>query len=225
MHLSSFGVKSLLAGAALAGLTVLACGEDAPATTKDEDEATEEEPRDKKDAGKGKDAGKRDARADEDDEDDDEDDAESCTGREARECDDCDNAPCGQICRSGKWSNCESVEDTVSNLLDGGLSGLIPEGGIRVFEGGVSVTLGDASINVPTMDCPAPLECASRGMGLAGMLIAQALPGGASFCSNADAIGLPPACMTAADCAAAGLTTAMCTPLATLGSYCIQLCQ
>lgn len=218
-------MKIFLTGAALAGLSVFACGEEEPATSKDEDEASEEKPRSSKDAGKGttKDAGKRDARAEDDDNEDD--DAESCTGREARECDDCDNAPCGQICMSGKWSACQSVQDTVSNLLDGGLSGLIPEGGIRVFEGGVSVTLGDASINVPTMDCPAPLECASKGMGVAGMIIAQALPGGASFCSNADAIGLPPACMTAADCAAAGLATAMCTPLATLGSYCIQLCQ
>lgn len=220
-------MKILLAGAALAGLGVLACGEDAPATDKDVSEANEERPRNTKDAGKGtnRDAGKRDARADDEDDDDD-DDAESCTGREARACEDCDNAPCGQICMSGKWSECRSVQDTVSNILDGGgLTGLIPEGGIRAYEGGVSVTLGDASINVPTMDCPAPLECASKGMGAAGAIIAQALPGGASFCANADAIGLPPACMAAADCASAGLATAMCTPLATLGSYCIQLCQ
>jgi hypothetical protein len=214
----SLPLKMMLAASALAGLTMLACGEDAPSSKPtEEDEAPVKGSKDggggKKDAGK--DAGKRDA-------------AivipqgtpgEECTGSLPAQCDDCGEMFCATRCEDGVWGECVPA---LSLLPDSG--GKPPSvstdaGTFSASDGQVSVKFGDSSVVIPPTACPAPLVCSSSSMAFSKDVITM-LAGGAAACIGSDAIGFPPACQATADCTAAGLKLASC-----IGNYCIQICK
>jgi len=219
----SLPLKMMLAASALAGLTLIACGEDAPATD------TEKEPvKGTKDAGNkkdaGKDAGKKDAGS-----------AtpalpqgvpgEECESTLPAQCDDCGETYCATKCEDGVWGDCLPA---ASLVRDGGFTipNVIPDGGsITVKDGSVSVMIGDSSLDLPQEECPDPTVCSTMATGLAAPLIMQAAMG-APFCAADDEIGLPPACMTPADCKAMGFgASATCLPAGPLGSFCLQVCK
>lgn len=222
MHLVSLHMKRLGIAALLAGFTFVACGEDAPATREDSSKSEDEDDEDDDETPPKRDAGRRDARAD-----DDEDDDATCMNRQTRSCDDCEEDRCLQTCSGGEWGECRPVpsgSDIISGLAEAGIR--LPDASVMAVDGGVSVSFGgDASVTLPTAECPGEFQCASRSGGLAGMFLSTALMG-ASFCAGNDMIGLPPACMTAADCMGLGFSSsAMCYPLGSFGSFCIQFCQ
>lgn len=222
MSFPPFFLKTLLLASAVAGFAFVGCGEESD-TSDTSDETSEATAKDEEDAGRDD----KDARADDAENEDEEDEGaeDECEEDEIEACDECDNAPCEQRCEDGEWSECTSIPDTIGDLADAGLVPSLPDGSVTVDDGGVTVTLGDASIRAPTMECPDSLQCASEGMGIAGMAIGTAL-GGASFCADpADPAGLPPTCSTAEDCQELGLTTSTCMELPFVGSLCIQLCQ
>jgi len=212
----SLPLKTLLAASALAGFSLLACGDDpAPASTKDDDKspssATKDAGSSKKDAGS---TTKKDAGVIPQGEP-----GEDCEGSARAMCTGCDSEPCFVTCDDGTYGDCVSL---LGAIQDGGIK--IPPivtdaGTFTVKDGAVSVAFGDSSVVIPPMECPAPLLCSTKSMGLSAGLI-PSLTGGAAACVGTDAIGLPPACTSATECTAAGLKLSQCVM-----GYCIQICK
>lgn len=213
-------LKLLLSASVFAGLTLLACGDD-PADppskgAKDDDGETAT----KKDAGSTtkKDAGsttKKDAgavipEAEPGDE---------CEGTARARCTSCDQEPCFTTCEDDVYGECKSVTNVVDALRDAGGKIVTDAGEFSASDGQVSVKFGDASVVIPPMECPAPLVCSSKSMGLSSGLISS-LAGGAAACVGDDPIGLPPTCSGPSDCATAGLKLSQCVM-----GYCLQICK
>jgi hypothetical protein len=210
----SLSLKSTLAACALAGVTMLACGDDpAPATKSDDgpSSAKQDAGTPKKDAGTSKkDAGAVVPQGEP---------GEDCEGSARAQCTGCDSEPCFVTCEDGSYGDCVSL---VGAIKDGGikLPPIVTDAGeFTASDGQVSVKVGDSSVVIPPMACPAPLVCSSTSMALSGALI-SGLAGGAAACIANDAVGFPPACTTAAECTTAGLKLSQC-----LMGYCIQICK
>lgn len=221
MTFPPFFLKTLLLASAVAGFAFVGCGEEADTSD------TTEENSDAKGEDEDEDAGQdeKDARADEDEGDDEGEAKAECEEDEVEDCDECDEPPCERRCVDEEWGECTSEDDAAEGPRDGGVFPSLPDGSVKVDEAGVTVTLGDSSVSIPTTECPDTLQCASEGMGLAGGAITSAL-GGASFCADpADALGLPPTCSTIDDCKMLGLMMSTCMAVPVVGSVCIQLCQ
>jgi hypothetical protein len=213
----SLSLKMLLAGSALAGLTLLACGEDSGGGG-DEKEPTGKTKTDagpKKDGGTG---GKKDASAAsaiphavEGDE---------CTGLGGQcDSDTCDESPCYSKCTDGFYEACQSGKDLISLYTDGGVK--IPTSvttgdgtNYTVTDAGVTVKVGDASVAIPATECPDGFECSDLGA-----LVMVPL----KFC--AAGFG-PPACTTTQDCTDMGFKIATCGMVPVLGTMgCLQSCK
>jgi hypothetical protein len=213
----SLSLKWRLALCAFAGLTVLACGDDpapAPTNTKDDDSTAS-----KQDAGKTKkDAGtttKKDAAV----EIPEAEPGDDCAGTARARCTGCDREPCFTTCEDDTYGDCKSVTNAIDALKDAGGKIVTDAGEFSASDGQVSVRFGDASVVIPPMECPEPLVCSSKSMGLSSGII-SGLAGGAAACVAADALGLPPACSAPADCTAAGLKLSQCVM-----GYCLQICK
>jgi hypothetical protein len=104
----------------------------------------------------------------------------------------------------------------------------LPDGStVLLSDGSVSVTIGDASIAIQGMDCPAPFLCSNKSMSLAAPAI-MAISGGAPVCVGTEGLGAPPNCTTVADCTKVGFKQAACQPDPSGvlgGSICLQVCK
>jgi hypothetical protein len=228
----SLSLKMLLGVGALAGVTLLACGEESPKGN-DDDEKNEEE-KDPKDGGKGRDSSVRRDAAVEYVTPGDECDPKQFGGL-GGPCEDCDQAPCISQCVDGEYGECKSATDLVSGLRDGGLEGILgrdssignPFGDASVTrtDGGVSVDLGgDAGkVNIPATACPDSVECSAGSTGLVQSVISQ-FTMGIPYCAD-PASGLPPSCTDNADCMTQGFKQAICLDSMFLGKFCVQTCQ
>ena len=149
MHLVSLHMKRLGIAALFCAFTLVACGEDAPATREDNSNSQDDDEDD--DSPPKRDAGRRDARADDEDEDED-----TCMNRQTRSCDDCEEDRCLQTCSGGEWGECRPVpsgNDIISGLAEAGIR--LPDASVMAVDGGVSVSFGgDASVTLPTAECP-----------------------------------------------------------------------
>lgn len=209
----SLSLKMLLAGSALAGLTLLACGEDSGGgkeTDKDEDNVqpgkTRADAGPKKDAGGGNRPPVATGAVE----------GEDCTGIGGMcDNDQCDEPPCFAQCVSGTYGECRPSKDLIGQFTgDGGLpsSVKIDGGSISVKDGSVSIKVGDAEVDIPATACPDSLTC--------GDLTAFGVP--VKYCAE----GLfPPKCTTAKDCADMGLKLATCAELPLAGLSCLQVCE
>jgi hypothetical protein len=221
MSALSLRLKLMLTASAMAGLTLLACGDD-PAAPSDknsdkDDDAASSSKKDagttsKKDAGTTtkKDAGAAIPEAEPGDE---------CTGTARASCTSCDQQPCFTTCEDDVYGDCKSVTSVIDVLKDAGGKFVTDAGEFSASDGQVSVKFGDASVVIPPMECPAPLVCSSKAMGLSSGLISS-LAGGAAACVGDDPIGLPPSCSGPSDCTTAGLKLSQCVM-----GYCLQICK
>jgi hypothetical protein len=218
MSALSLRLKLMLSASAFAGLTLLACGDDPaapPSKNNDDTESTTKKDAgssSKKDAGSStkKDAGAAVAEAEPGDE---------CEGTARARCTSCDQEPCFTTCEDDVYGDCKSVTSVIDVLKDAGGKIVTDAGEFSASDGQVSIKVGDSSVVIPPMECPAPLVCSSKSMGLSSGLISS-LAGGAAACVATDALGLPPACSGPSDCTTAGLKLSQCVM-----GYCLQICK
>jgi hypothetical protein len=211
-HMSSISLslKMMLAASACAGLTLLACGEDASSGSDDGDKTgSKNDAGSKRDAGR--DAGRRDAGIELPDvTPGDECDTTTPAGQYAGKCEDdlCDSPPCYARCLEGVYTDCKSQSEWVSDLLgDGGLGGLLRDGGLGGILGdaGLGGILGDSGLGGILGDagpiggmCQAEETCSSSSSpGNAGLIISLVAPMGQGICTVGEA---PKECTTNADC-------------------------
>jgi len=221
-------LRTIIAVSVMASpLTLVACSEETPAdthTSQDDAKAEKDAGKQKdagKDAGKSKDAGKGS-------------DAvgvpgEDCDSKGSASCDDCGEDRCTTECDEGVWGECLPA---ASSSPDAGSKAPVntglPDGStVVISDGSVSVKVGDASIAIQGMDCPAPFLCSNKSMSLAAPAI-MALSGGAPVCVGTEGLGAPPNCTGVADCTKLGFKQAVCQPDpsgALGGSICLQICK
>lgn len=207
----SLPLKTMLAASVLAGLTMIACGEDAPANNDGDDG----KPGKTADAGKGKgkDGGttKKDAaspfpQAEPGDE---------CEGTARAQCSECDTAPaCVTTCEDGEYGECKSLASLVPDSGGKPPSVTTDGGTFTIKDGGVSVKFGDAEVDIPATECPDTFTCSDIGAAIGIPL---------KFCA---AGFLPPTCTETKDCTEMGFKLATCGMIPVLGGMaCLQSCK
>ncbi|MDB4988385.1 MAG: hypothetical protein JWN04_3563 [Myxococcaceae bacterium] len=210
----SFPFKMLIAGSALAGLTLLACGGDDSSgggTNTNTNNATGDAGKSTKDSGAAsKDAGITIAHAEPGD------DCDPSAKLPYALCSGCGATYCTVTCGSdGTYGDCVNP---VASFGDGGLlNGLKTDAGTyTVKDGSVSFMVpgSDASIDIPATACPDKFTCS-----MVGALIGIAV----SYCSDNGVT--PPSCTTTADCTSMGFKLATCGASPVGGMACLQLCK